>query len=178
MNLKESISALVATVAGAFHAKAPLSEHIALPSASARIIHRNAAGEILGDEVVHNVITNSGRDFLHTQGYSQASGVAGGLCYIGLSDDAVSETSASTTLSNEIVSNNMGRAQGTVAHSAGTNTTTVDKTFTCQTAPQAAKKAALFTLSSGGTMCHVLGFTERSLQINDTLQITFTIQLG
>lgn len=136
-----------------------------------------ASAELVGEEVVHNTITTVGRDFLHTQGYG-TSPAANGLNYIALSDDAVTETSASTTLSNEIAANGLTRAIGAVAHTGGTNTTTVSKTFTCATSAQAAQKAALFTASSGGTMNHVLGFTQRSLQVGDTLQITFTITLG
>ena len=128
-------------------------------------------------ETVWNLITNVGRDFLHTQGYGTA-GVANGLNYIALSNDTVGETVSSTTLSNEIVANGLSRAQGVVAHTAGTNTTTVILTFTCATSAQAAQKAALFTASSAGTMNHVLGFTQRSLQVGDQLQISYTLTLG
>lgn len=135
------------------------------------------SADIAGDEVVYNVITNGGRDFLHTQGYGTAP-AANGLNYIALSNDTLTETAASTTLSTEITGNGLARAQGTVTHTAGTNTTTVQRTFTCATAPQAAQKAALFTASSAGTMNHALAFTQRSLQVGDTLQVTFTITLG
>lgn len=154
-----------------------LDEAVKLPRASAHIVHRRADGTILGDETVHNVITNAGRDFLHLQGYGSSGLGANGLNYIALSNDTLTETSASTTLSTEIAANGLSRAQGTVAHTNGTNTTTVSKTFTASGA-QAAQKAALFTASSAGTMNHALAFTQRSLQIGDTLAITFTITLG
>ncbi len=133
--------------------------------------------ELLGEETVHNVITNAGRDFLHTQGYGTAA-QANGLNYIALSNDALTETTASTVLSTEIAANGLARAIGTVAHTTGTNTTTVSKTFTCATAAQAAQKAALFTAAAAGTMNHALAFTQRSLQIGDTLACTFTITVG
>lgn len=133
--------------------------------------------EVIGDEISHNVITTVGRDFLHTQGYG-TSAASNGLNYIALSNDSLTETSASTTLSTEIAANGLSRAQGTVTHTTGQNTTTIAKTFTCATAPQAAQKAALFTASSGGTMNHALSFTQRSLQVGDQLAITFTITLG
>lgn len=143
------------------------------------LVPNPASYEMVGDpEEVENLITNAGRDFLHTQGYGTSGLGSNGLNYIALSNDAVTENSASTTLSNEIAANGLARAQGTVAHTAGTNTTTVDKTFTCATASQAAQKAALFTASSSGTMNHVLGFTQRTLQVGDTLDVTFTITLG
>ena len=135
------------------------------------------SAELVGEETVHNVITNAGRDFLHQQGYATSGLGANGLNYIALSNDTLTETTASTTLSTEIAANGLSRAQGTVAHTAGTNTTTVQKTFTAS-GSQAAQKAALFTASSGGTMNHALAFTQRSLISGDTLQVTFTITLG
>jgi hypothetical protein len=134
--------------------------------------------DIVGESTHHNIVTFPGRDFLHQQGYATSGLGANGLNYIALSNDTVGETTASTTLSNEIVANGLSRAQGTVAHTSNTNTTTVAKTFTCATSSQAAQKAALFTASSSGTMCHVLAFTQRTLQVGDTLTITFTITLG
>jgi hypothetical protein len=168
----------------------PLHETIVLQRARAEIEHRRptrwlpdgspdpSSYELVGEpEVVWNVITNAGRDFLHTQGYGTAP-AANGLNWIGLSNDALTETSASTTLSNEIAANGLARAQGVVAHTAGQNTTTVTKTFTCTTAPQSAQKAALFTAASNGVMNHALSFTQRNLQVGDTLTIQFTLTLG
>ena len=106
---------------------------------------------MLGQDDVHNVITNVGRVFVHTQTYGTSIG-ANGLNYIALSNDALTETSASTTLSNEIAVNGLTRAQGTVTLPTGAGTiTTVDKTFTCATGAQSAQKMALFTASSAGT---------------------------
>lgn len=154
-----------------------VAESIALPRASAHVVHFRPGVGVISDEVVHNVITTVGRDFLHTQGYG-TSPAANGLNYIALSNDALTETSASTTLSTEIVANGLSRALGTVAHTVGTAVTTVAKTFTCATGNQAAQKAALFTAPSAGTMNHALAFTQRSLIVGDQLAITFTITLG
>lgn len=164
------------------------TETIVLERASAWIRHRRpydldvSTGLYLyktvdEDEQVWNVKTTAGIDFLFAQGYSITTG-ANGLNYIALSNDTVTENSASTTLSNEIVANGLSRVIGTYAHAGGTSTCTVDKTFTCSTAPQAAQKSALFSASSSGTMNHVLGFTQRSLQIGDTLEVTYTITLS
>jgi hypothetical protein len=176
-----------------------LAEAIPVKRASARIVHfrqkQDAGGnllpvrwlepevpdldsvDVLFEEVVHNVITTVGRDFLHTQTYGTAP-AANGLNFIGLSNDVVTETSASTVLSNEIAANGLSRAVGAVAHTVGQNTTTVSKTFTCATGAQSAQKAALFTAGAAGTMNHVLGFTQRALQIGDQLAVTFTITAG
>lgn len=134
--------------------------------------------EIDDPETVWNLITNPGRIFLHTQGYASTGLGANGLNYIALSNDTVTETATSTVLSNEIASNGLTRAQGTVTLPTGSgNQSTVDKTFTA-TGTVSAQKAALFTAASSGTMNHVLGFTQRNLINADTLQITYTITLG
>ncbi len=135
-----------------------------------------ASYQLLSEEEGHNVVTTSGRDFLHAQGYGVAP-AGNGLNYIGLSNDALTETSASTTLSNEIAGNGLGRAAGTPAHTNGTAITTVTKVFTA-TGAQAAQKAALFTAGAAGVMCHALAFTPRSLVTDDTLTVTFEISLG
>ena len=169
--------------------KNKLEEQFVLGRASARISHKRPYDfdeklgtwlykEIDEPEIVWNVITNSGRDFLHQQGYASSGIGANGLNYIGLSNDTLTETATSTVLSNEIVLNGLIRAQGVFAHTPGTNTSTIDKTFTCTTLPQAAQKAGLFSAVTVGTGCHFLAFTQRSLQVADTLQITYTITLG
>lgn len=138
--------------------------------------HRD--GKLLGEETVKNLVTLSGRDFIHHQAYGSSALGANGLNYIGLSNDTLTETDASTTLSNEIAANGLTRAQGTVSHTSGTDTTTVSHVFTCTTATQSAQKAALFTAASSGIMCHPLAFTQRTLEVADTLTITFTIVLA
>lgn len=165
-----------------------LTETVALPRASAEIVHSRPSRWLadgtpdpasfieLSRETVHNVITTVGRDFLHTQGYGLAP-AGNGLNFIGLSDDTLTETTASTTLSNEIAANGLTRAAGTPAHTGGTNTTTVSRTFTAS-GTQSAQKAALFTAVSAGTMNHALAFTQRNLINGDTLAVTFTITLG
>lgn len=149
---------------------------IVLARARGDIEHRRN-GKLLWKGHAYNVITNAGRDFLHQQGYKDTGLGTNGLNYIALSNDTLTETASSTTLSTEIAANGLSRAQGTYAHTAGTNTTTISKTFTAS-GTQSAQKAALFTASSAGTMCHVLAFTQRNLISGDTLAITFTITLG
>jgi hypothetical protein len=152
---------------------------IVLQRAVGVIEHRNASGKLLWKGKTKNLITNVGRVQYHTQCFATAGLATNGNNYIGLSNDTVTETAASTVITNEIIANGLTRAQGTVTLATGAgNQTTIAKTFTCATAPQAAQKAALFNLVAAGTMNHVLGFTQRSLQIGDTLTVTFTITLG
>ena len=133
--------------------------------------------ETVGDETRTNVKTNVGIDFTHLQTYGSSGLGSNGLNYIALSNDTLTETSTSTTLSTEIAANGLTRAQGTVAHTAGTTTTTVAKTFTA-TGSQSAQKAALFTAASVGTMNHALAFTGRSLISGDTLTVTFSLTIS
>lgn len=131
------------------------------------------------EELKHNVITNTGRVQLHTQGYATASILTNGFNYIGLTNTAITPAATDTTLAGEIAANGLSRAQGTVTLPTGAgNQSTVQKVFTCATAAQAAQAAALFTAAAAGVMNHELTFTQRSLQIGDTLTVTYTITLG
>lgn len=132
---------------------------------------------VLDIQEITNLKTNAGMDFLHSQTYGTSGLGANGLNYVALSNDTVTETSASTTLSNEITTNGLARAQGSVAHTAGTTVTTIQKTFTA-TGNQSCQKAALFTAASAGTMNHVLAFTPRALASGDTIQVTYTITIS
>jgi hypothetical protein len=131
---------------------------------------------VLWEDDALNVKTTAGIDFIFAQSYSTSTG-ANGLNYIALSNDSLTETSGSTTLSTEIAANGLTRAQGTYAHSNGASTATVSHTFTCATSSQACQKAALFTASSSGTMNHALSFTQRTLQVGDSIAVTFTITI-
>ncbi len=129
-------------------------------------------------ELVWNQKTDAGIDFLHQQGYQTSGLGTNGLNYGALTNTNVSPAHGDTTLSGEITTNGLARAQMTVAHSAGTTTTTLDHTWTCATAPQAAQAFAVFTAASVGIMNHELNFTQRSLQIGDTLDATLTVTLS
>lgn len=139
---------------------------------------KHSAYDLLSYEEIWNVITNVGRAFIHTGAYATSGIQTNGLNYIALSNDTLTETASSTTLSNEIASNGLQRAQGTVVLATGAGTqTTVAKTFTA-TGTQSAQKGALFSASSGGTMNHVLAFTQRALANGDTLTCTWTLTIS
>jgi hypothetical protein len=154
-----------------------LAENVKVHRASGHIQHIRD-GKVIWEETIYNVKTTAGIDFTFAQTYGTSGAQANGLCYIALSNDTLTETSASTTLSTEITLNGLGRAIGTYAHTTGQSTATIAKTFTCVNNPQAAQKAALFSASSNGTMHHALAFTQRSLQVNDQLAVTFTITIS
>lgn len=95
--------------------------------------------------------------------------------YIALTNTAITPGATDTTLSGEIVANGLSRAQAAYNHTSNATSYTLTKTFTCATAPQAAQAEAVFTASSGGTMCFEDTFTQASLQVGDTLAITHTV---
>ena len=124
----------------------------------------------------HNLITAAGKDFISAQIGSTTPG-GNGANYIALTNTAITPAAGDTTLSGEITTNGLARAQGTYAHTAGQSTFTISKTFTA-TASQGAQAAGLFTAGSAGTMMAENTFTPVSLANNDQLTITWTITLS
>lgn len=122
----------------------------------------------------HNVITNAGKDFICAQVGSTSPG-ANGANYVALSNEGTEVQATDTTLASEIAANGLTRAIGAYAHSAGTTSFTITKTFTCITLAQACQKYGLFTAASSGTMLSGKLFTAASLQVGDSLQFTATI---
>jgi hypothetical protein len=94
--------------------------------------------------------------------------------YIALTNTAITPAAGDTTLSGEITTNGLARAQGTYTHTSNATSYTLTHTFTA-TAAQAAQGEGVFTASSSGTMCFEDTFTQASLQTNDTLAITHTV---
>ena len=156
-----------------------MQESVAFPGAWVNVKH-SRDGKVIWEEDVHNVVPTVGRDRLHLNGYGTSGLATNGFNWVGLSADALTETTASTALSTELSGSGLTRAQGAYAHTVGTAVTTITKTFTMSGAgPQTVQKAALFDLNAAGTMNHVLAFSvSRSLVLNDQLVVTFTITLG
>ena len=126
-----------------------------------------------------NLLTNSGRDWMHAQVYTNTVAGTRGAGYIGLTTDATSPAATDTTLTGEITTNGLERADAsTKTHSNGTNSTTIQHTFTASGTHTAVQKAALFNAASSGYMAHVNTFTPVTLQSSDTLQVTWTVTLG
>jgi hypothetical protein len=122
----------------------------------------------------HNLITNAGKDFISAQLGSTSPGV-NGANYIALSSNSVAPAATDTTLTGEIASGGLSRAQGTYSHTTGAGSYTITHTFTASSSHTDVQKAGLFTASSGGTMMAESTFTAATLANNDTLTITWTI---
>lgn len=158
-----------------------MHDKVAFPGATMRVQHIRA-GEVIHDETSHNLVTNDGRDAVHARVYTAGSPNA--FNYIGLSEDALTEDATATELTTELAGDGLDRTNvGGTTHTVGTNTTTVQNTFTYSAAgPQVVSKAAIFDEAGpapAGIMLHVAGFNApRTLYLNDQLVVTFTITLG
>lgn len=124
----------------------------------------------------HNLITNAGKDFIATE--LGGTGTTASAQYIALSSNSTAPAAGDTTLTGEISSGGLARAQGTYSHTPGTDNWTISNTFTATASHTAVQKAGLFTASSGGTMMAENTFSSVNLASGDTLNITWTIDLG
>jgi hypothetical protein len=129
----------------------------------------------------HNLLTNNGRDKYHQVALTDTSATLRGAGYIASTESTITPAAGDTTLSGEITTNGLGRADaGTKTHSAGTNSTLLEHTFTASGAFTDVKASATFNASSGVTMFHIANFSTGSgtLATNDTLKISWTINIG
>ena len=142
--------------------------------------HVDSDGTVLSRGVAANLVTNVGRQFLHAQGYS-ASPATNGLNWFAVSPNAVDETATSIALSGELSSNGFTRKQATsISGPTGAGNQTVLKVEFSATGTQTVQKAALCSLSSGGTVSHILAFPQGSVTLvaGQKLIIFVTITLG
>jgi len=129
------------------------------------------------------MLTNAGRDFIAAQ-----VGGAGGTAtaaYMALTANSTTPAASDTSLTGEIATASGGliRAVGTYAHTAGTATYTISKTFTANSndsLPVTVAKVGLLTASSSGTLVFetALSPTATLSASGDTLTITQTVTLS
>lgn len=132
---------------------------------------------------VHELLTNAGRDALHQQHTGGAGGVAqpAQFQYMATSTSAAAEVATNTTLPGEIVTAGSGflRAQATWAHTVGTNTTTLTKTFTAtgtDASPTAVSKIGILNAAAAGTLGYEknLAAAATTNTAGDNVAITWT----
>ena len=128
-------------------------------------------GTVYYDQWVHNLRTNAGINWQYGQ---MAGGTAAVCTYIALSNDSGTPAATDTAVASEITSNGLARAAGTPAHTSNATSYTLSYTFTA-TGAQSAQKAGMLNASSAGTLCFENTFTAVSMQTNDTLAVTWTI---
>ena len=130
------------------------------------------------------LLTNAGRDALHSQHLNTAAQPAA-FNYMAVSANSTAASAANTTLPGEITTAGGGllRAQATYAHSAGTNTTTLTKTFTANgsdTLPVTIAKIGIFNAASVGTLGYetLLNASATLSASGDNVAITETVTAG
>lgn len=133
----------------------------------------------------HNVATTVGIDELHTNGYISTSRSGRGFNAIALTEDTGQTiNSAQTALTAEITTNGFARTEAvTRNHSAGTNTSLIEHTFTATGSMTDIVRSALFdatTAPVSGVMGHIAAFATGSgtIAVNDTLKVSWTITLS
>jgi len=127
----------------------------------------------------HNLLTNAGRDYFHAQDYTNTSAGGIGCNYIALSENSSGAAVGHTEVASEISTGGLGRTQAsTRTHSSGTNTTTLQQTFTSSATFTAVQLSGLLNAGSSGTLGHEATFTSVALVSGDTLQVTWTLTLG
>lgn len=126
-----------------------------------------------------NLLTNGGRDFFHAQVYTNTSAGTRGGNFVAVSSNAGGADAAHTSLAGEIASGGLTRADAdTKSHTGGTNVSTVEHTFTASAQQVDVQLSGLFNASTVGTLTHENTFTAATLEINDTLKVTWTLTLG
>jgi hypothetical protein len=130
------------------------------------------------------LLTNGGRDALHSQHLNTAAQPAA-FNYMALTANATAPSASNTTLTAEITTAGGGllRAQATYAHTGGTNTTTLTKTFTANgsdSLPVTLAKIGVFNAASSGTMGYetLLNSTATLSASGDSVTITDTVTAG
>jgi len=136
---------------------------------------------VVGQSYSYNLVVNAGLNWLADIMSNTSTPSVNAQCnYIGLSNGsgtpAAGDTALATTVGAEISANGLSRAQATYAHTSNATTYTLAKTFTA-TGAQSAQAGAVFTASSGGTMCFEDTFTSATLATNDTLTVTWTVTI-
>lgn len=125
------------------------------------------------------MITNAGKDLQSRNLFDTASNGTGSYAaanYIALTENASAPAAGDTTLTGELTGSGLQRQQGTYAHTNGTGTTTLSKTFTSSDGTaRTISKAGLFNAPSVGTlMLETLVPSPPTLVSGDSVAVTWT----
>lgn len=131
------------------------------------------------------MLTTAGKDFAASALGDRSGSRAAAADYIALTANSSSPAAGDTSLTGEIATASGGliRAQATYAHTGGTATFTLTKTFTANgndSLPVTVAKIGVFNASSGGTMpwTSLLSATATLSAVGDALTITETITIS
>lgn len=130
----------------------------------------------------HQLLTDAGKDWMHQQVYTNTGAGTRGAGFIASTESVITPAVGNTTLTGEITTNGLARADATTkSHTAASNSSTIEHTFTASGAFTDVKASALFNAGpTGGTMPHIANFATGSgtLASSDTLKITWTVNLS
>lgn len=132
-------------------------------------------------ELAKNLVTNTGRDWMHAQLYTNTSSGTQGARYISLSETTSEPDETWTTLTGEIASGGLSRAAASPnpSHVSGTNVTITEKTFTASANFPNTQVVGLFNASSSGTLVHAGRFPSiANVQNGQNLRVLCTINHG
>lgn len=101
--------------------------------------------------------------------------------YMALTENASAPSASDTALTGEITSGGCGRALATAAHTLGTNTATLSKTFSVSGTFPAIHKVGLFQVSTASSS--LLGFVaalnaDANVVSGDSLAVTWTVTIS
>lgn len=129
----------------------------------------------------HNLLTDAGKDWMHAQVYTNTTAGTRGAGFIASTESVITPAVGNTTLTGEITTNGLPRTDaGTKTHTAASNSTLIEHTFTATGGFTSVLASALFNAAAAGTMPHIANFTTGSgtLVANDTLKISWTNNLS
>lgn len=128
------------------------------------------------------MLTNAGRDFVAGALGDRSVSRPAAADYLALTASVASPVGGDTTLTGEIATPGGGlvRAQATYAHTSGTSTHTLTKTFTANgndPLPVTVAKVGVFNAPAAGTLVWstLLGTTAAVSASGDSLTVTLTV---
>lgn len=131
------------------------------------------------------MLTNAGRDMVSSALGDRSGSRAAAADYMALTANSTSPAAGDTTLTGEIATASGGliRAQATYAHTNGTSTFTLTKTFTSNgndSLPVTVAKVGIFNAASGGSLVWetLLGTTATISASGDSLTVTETVTVS
>jgi hypothetical protein len=131
------------------------------------------------DQYHPNLLTTEGRDFFHAQVYTNTSAGTRGSGFLAVTADATAAAAGDTTLTGEITTNGLARADATTKnHTDNANVTLIEHEWTASGTHTNVQKVGMFNASSAGIMTHEGTFTAASLISGDKLKVSYTVNLG
>lgn len=141
---------------------------------------KKATGEKIQLSHLHkNLLTNNARDSFHASVYTNTAAGTRGFGFVAVTTDTANPSASDTTLAQELSGSGFARADATTkTHSSGTNSSTVEHTFTASGTVNSIVKSGTFNNAANTILGHEATFTSASLISGDTLKVTWTLNLG